>query len=68
MASQSNGWGSAGDQALRRCDRPQWTFAYKGKPPDMKTIRREINVRYVLEGSVHRGGNRMRVNVPLIDA
>ena len=33
----------------------------------MKTIGRELNVRYVLEGSVQRGGNRMRVNVQLID-
>jgi len=43
-------------------------FAYKGKPLDVKTIGRELNVRYVLEGSVQRGGNRMRVNVQLIDA
>jgi TolB-like protein/class 3 adenylate cyclase len=43
-------------------------FAYKGKPLDAKTIGRELNVRYVLEGSVQRGGNRMRVNVQLIDA
>ncbi len=43
-------------------------FAYKGKPFDVKTIGRELNVRYVLKGSVQRGGNRMRVNVQLIDA
>jgi TolB-like protein/Flp pilus assembly protein TadD len=43
-------------------------FAYKGKPLDVKTIGRELNVRYVLEGSVQRGGNRMRVNVQLIEA
>jgi adenylate cyclase len=43
-------------------------FTYKGKPADAKTIGRELNVRYVLEGSVQRGGNRMRVNVQLIDA
>ena len=43
-------------------------FTYKGKPIDVKTIGRELNVRYVLEGSVQRGGNRMRVNVQLIDA
>jgi TolB-like protein/class 3 adenylate cyclase/Tfp pilus assembly protein PilF len=43
-------------------------FTYKGKPLDVKTIGRELNVRYVLEGSVQRGGNRMRVNVQLIDA
>ena len=34
----------------------------------MKQIGRELEVRYVLEGSVQRGGNRMRVNVQLIDA
>ena len=43
-------------------------FTYKGKPLDVKTIGRELNVRYVLEGSVQRGGNRMRVNVQIIDA
>ncbi len=43
-------------------------FAYKGKPIDAKTIGRELNVRYVLEGSVQRGGSRMRVNMQLIDA
>jgi TolB-like protein/class 3 adenylate cyclase len=43
-------------------------FTYKGKPLEVKTIGRELNVRYVLEGSVQRGGNRMRVNVQLIDA
>ena len=43
-------------------------FRYKGKPYDATKIGRELNVRYVLEGSVQRGGNRMRVNVQLIDA
>jgi TolB-like protein len=43
-------------------------FTYKGKPIDVKQIGRELNVRYVLEGSVQRGGNRMRVNVQLVDA
>ena len=43
-------------------------FTYKGKPLDVKSIGRELNVRYALEGSVQRGGNRMRVNVQLIDA
>ena len=33
----------------------------------MKKVGRELGVRYVLEGSVQRGGNRMRVNVQLID-
>ena len=43
-------------------------FTYKGKAADLKQIGRELNVRYILEGSVQRGGNRMRVNVQLIDA
>ena len=43
-------------------------FAYKGKRLDVKTIGRELNVRYVLEGSIQRSGNRMRLNVQLIDA
>jgi adenylate cyclase len=43
-------------------------FTYKGKAVETKTIGRELNVRYVLEGSVQRSGNRMRVNVQLIDA
>jgi TolB-like protein/class 3 adenylate cyclase len=42
-------------------------FSFKGKAVDLKQIGRELNVRYVLEGSVQRGGNRMRVNVQLID-
>jgi TolB-like protein len=43
-------------------------FTYKDRAIDLKRIGRELNVRYVLEGSVQRGGNRMRVNVQLIDA
>jgi TolB-like protein len=43
-------------------------FEYKGKSPDVRQIGRELNVRYVLEGSVQRAGNRLRVNVQLIDA
>src|SRR5277367_3414731 len=43
-------------------------FTYKGKAVDLKQIGRELNVRYVLEGSVQRSGNRLRVNVQLIDA
>jgi TolB-like protein/class 3 adenylate cyclase len=41
---------------------------YKGRQSDAKAIGRELNVRYVLEGSVQRGANRMRVNVQFIDA
>ncbi|MBR0939170.1 adenylate/guanylate cyclase domain-containing protein [Bradyrhizobium jicamae] len=43
-------------------------FSYKGKPIDVRQVGRELNIRYVLEGSVQRGGNRFRVNVQLIDA
>jgi TolB-like protein/class 3 adenylate cyclase len=42
-------------------------FTFKGKAMDVQKLGRELNVRYVLEGSVQRGGNRMRVNVQLID-
>jgi TolB-like protein len=43
-------------------------FSYKSKQVDLKQIGRELNVRYVLEGSVQRSASRMRVNVQLIDA
>jgi len=43
-------------------------FTFKGKAVDVKKLGRELNVRYVLEGSVQRGGSRLRVNVQLIDA
>jgi TolB-like protein len=43
-------------------------FAYKGKGVDVRQIGRELNVRYALEGSVQRSGERMRVNVQLIEA
>src|SRR6476620_20347 len=43
-------------------------FTFKSKPVDVKKLGRELNVRYVLEGSVQRSGNRLRVNVQLVDA
>jgi TolB-like protein/class 3 adenylate cyclase len=43
-------------------------FTYKGKAIDVRRLGRELNVRYVLEGSVQRGGKRLRINVQLIDA
>src|SRR6516165_1316175 len=43
-------------------------LTFKGKAVDVKQIGRELNVRDVLEGSVQRGGNRLRVNVQLVDA
>jgi len=43
-------------------------FTYRNKPIDTKQIGRELEVRYVLEGSVRRSGNQVRVNAQLIDA
>ena len=43
-------------------------FTYKGKNTDAKEIGKELGVRYVLEGSVQRDQNRVRVNAQLIDA
>ncbi len=43
-------------------------FTFKGKAVNVQQVGRELNVRYVLEGSVQRGGKRLRVNVQLIDA
>ena len=43
-------------------------FTYKGKNIDAKEIGKELGVRYVLEGSVQRDQNRVRVNAQLIDA
>jgi tetratricopeptide (TPR) repeat protein len=43
-------------------------FTYKGKAVDLRQIGRDLNIRYVLEGSVQRGGDRLRVNVQLLDA
>ena len=44
------------------------TFAYKGTSPDIRTVGRELGARYVIEGSVRRSGNRVRVTAQLIDA
>jgi TolB-like protein len=43
------------------------TFTYKGRPVDVKEVGRELGVRYVLEGSVRKGGNRVRITGQLID-
>jgi TolB-like protein/class 3 adenylate cyclase len=43
------------------------TFVYKGKPVDVKRVGRELGVRYVLEGSVRKAANRVRVTGQLID-
>ena len=44
------------------------TFAYKGKPVEIRQVAEELGVRYVLEGSVMRDGDRVRVTAQLIDA
>ena len=44
------------------------SFSYKGKAIDVKRAARELGVRYVLEGSVRKGGNRVRITAQLIDA
>jgi adenylate cyclase len=44
------------------------TFAYKGNPKDIREVAKTLGVRYVLEGSVRRSGNDIRVNAQLIDA
>ena len=43
-------------------------FAYKGKSVDLRQVGRELGVRYVLEGSVRRAGDQVRINVQLVDA
>ncbi|HTR85517.1 MAG TPA: adenylate/guanylate cyclase domain-containing protein [Reyranella sp.] len=44
------------------------TFSYKGKSPDIRQVGRELGVRYVLEGSIRKSANRVRVTGQLIDA
>jgi adenylate cyclase len=44
------------------------SFQYKGKATDVRQIGRDLGVRYVLEGSVRRGGDRIRISAQLIDA
>jgi TolB-like protein/Tfp pilus assembly protein PilF len=44
------------------------SFTYKGKPVDVKQVSRELGVRYVVEGSVRKAGDRVRISAQLIDA
>jgi TolB-like protein len=44
------------------------SFTYKGKAVDVKQVAHELGVRYVLEGSVRKGGDRVRITTQLIDA
>ena len=43
------------------------SFAYKGKATDVRQVARQLGVRYVLEGSVRRAGEQVRINVQLVD-
>jgi adenylate cyclase len=43
------------------------TFAYKGQSPDIRRVARELGVRYVLEGSIRKSANRVRITAQLID-
>src|SRR6185436_4781946 len=54
-------------QALRVISRTS-AMAFKGTTKDVGTIARELGVRYVLEGSVRRADNRLRITAQLIDA
>jgi adenylate cyclase len=44
------------------------SFAYKGTPVDVRRAARELGVRYVMEGSLHKSGSRVRITVQLTDA
>lgn len=44
------------------------SFGYKGKAVDVKRVARELGIRYVLEGSVRKSGNRVRITAQLVDA
>jgi TolB-like protein len=44
------------------------SFTYKGRPVDVKQVGRELGVRYVLEGSIRKAGNRVRITGQLVDA
>jgi len=43
------------------------TFAYKGSSPDIRSVAQQLGVRYVLEGSVRKAGDRIRINVQLLE-
>ena len=64
------------DDILSALSRVRWlfviarqsSFAYRGRAADVKPIGRELGVRYVVEGSVRKSGNRVRIIAQLIDA
>src|SRR2546429_5837316 len=67
---------SPGCRAITGLSRIKWlfviarnsSFIYKGKPVDVRQVGRELGVRYVLEGSIRRAGDRVRITAQLIDA
>ena len=67
--------GIAGD-LLTALSRYRWlmviarssSFSYKGRSPDMRQVGRELGVRHIVEGSVRRSGDRIRISAQLIDA
>src|SRR5262249_6083078 len=64
------------DEIITALSRIRWlfvvarnsSFTYKGQAIDINRVGRELGVRYVLEGSVRKGGNRVRITGQLIDA
>src|SRR5262245_41076481 len=64
------------DEIITALSRIRWlfvvarnsSFTYKGQAVDIKRVGRELGVRYVLEGSVRKGGDRVRITGQLIDA
>ena len=63
------------EEIISRLSRLKWllviarnsTFVYKGRNVDVQQVGRELNVRYVLEGSVRRAGDKVRITAQLID-
>ena len=52
----------------RRCSSsPRFKLTYKGRAVDVKQVGRELRVRYVLEGSVRKAGDRVRITGQLVD-
>src|SRR5262245_42663692 len=57
-------------RAPSRCSKP-WrptAFSYRGKPVDVRQVGRELSVRYVLQGSVRRITDSLRINAQLVEA
>jgi adenylate cyclase len=63
------------DEIITALSRIRWlfviarnsSFTYKGRPVDVKQVARELGWRYVLEGSIRKAGNRVRITGQLID-